>query len=200
MSHKVLRQVNRRKTKGPSVLYLADYRGKMAIKKQFKLHRDKRYFRNEVSAINQFEGYDWFPAVYEIKDNYILYEYYCHCFYNLIIGGGLSGEEKKRVLDIIISAIYDVYQKGYAHRDIHCKNVLLNDSGDVKVIDWEFFAEREEGIDFMDSYDITGSGIKDGQIYAGSVYLFDNQFKFSIPRFFNMLDLAYVRSVINKRQ
>ena len=179
MSHKVIRQINRFKKRGPSLLYLVDYHGKNAIKKQFKPHRDERYFENEVLAVNQFAEYDWFPVVYEIKDNYILYEYYPHC------------------LNIIIFAAYDIYQKGFAHRDIHCKNILLNNSGDVKIIDWEFLAEREDEIDFIDSYDVVGRGIKDGQVHAGSVYLFDKQYRFSVFRFFNTLDLDYIKNVIN---
>lgn len=198
MSHKIISRINKNKNKGPAILYLVDHYGKEAIKKEFKPQRDRVYFENEVLAIEQFSEYDWFPRVYEVKDTYILYEHGGHCLFNLLRTSTLSDRYKADILDEVIIAIYNIYSQGFAHRDIHCKNILVNDNDVVKLIDWEFLAEREEGVEFIDSYDITGSGVKEGQVYAGNVYLFDNKFKFSIPRHFGMLDLDYVKNVIER--
>ncbi len=45
---------------------------------------------------------------------------------------------------------------GYAHRDLHCKNILISED-ELIVIDWDFVIEQK--CDILHSYDLTGRGL-----------------------------------------
>lgn len=45
---------------------------------------------------------------------------------------------------------------GYAHRDLHCKNIVVNEKS-LHVVDWDFVARQRCPLEF--SYDLTGRGM-----------------------------------------
>ncbi len=65
-----------------------------------------------------------------------------------------------KVLEIhkkkLIEFIKKMNQFGYAHRDLHCKNIIVS-SDDVFVIDWDFVTKQS--CDLLFSYDLTGNGL-----------------------------------------
>ncbi len=55
-----------------------------------------------------------------------------------------------------VNFLKEMNRLGYAHRDLHCKNIILSQH-DLKVIDWDFVIE--ERCDIINSYDLTGTGL-----------------------------------------
>lgn len=45
---------------------------------------------------------------------------------------------------------------GYAHRDLHCKNIIIS-ADNLIVVDWDFVTEQR--CDLLDSYDLVGYGL-----------------------------------------
>jgi hypothetical protein len=56
----------------------------------------------------------------------------------------------------LIRFIKEMNIKGYAHRDLHCKNIIVN-KHELFVIDWDFIIEQK--CDILKSYDLTGKGM-----------------------------------------
>lgn len=120
----------------------------------------KKFMKNEVEAHNIFKQYSWYPKVYEISDNHIIYKRY---------GKNLQqskkdilnkeNEIKKQILDII----WDIFSNSFVHRDIHGRNFLIEpETQKLVLIDFEFCIENKTNNTFLNSYDIIGkkSGVE----------------------------------------
>lgn len=72
----------------------------------------------------------------------------------------LNHEERISIASDILNAILDMYIYGVCHRDVHDKNIFIED-GQIKIIDYEFFEFLQDPKPlFLNSYDITGTGLK----------------------------------------
>ncbi|MDO4176826.1 MAG: serine/threonine-protein kinase [Bacillota bacterium] len=62
------------------------------------------------------------------------------------VGGRLSAEEAIRIGQKLAEALYEIHSKGTIHRDVSLSNIMINDKGDVTLLDFgaarEFEAER----------------------------------------------------------
>ncbi len=66
---------------------------------------------------------------------------------DIIEEGGLTTEEKLEIASQIASGIYNAHHKGVIHRDIKSRNIMIDTSGTVKIMD--FGLARLEGTDHI---------------------------------------------------
>ena len=73
----------------------------------------------------------------------------------------LKRPERRRIAGQAIAIIYEIYRRGFAHRDFHSRNLFYVD-GRLKLIDFETITAfpYEKRPAFIKSYDITGSGLE----------------------------------------
>lgn len=57
---------------------------------------------------------------------------------------------------LLIQFLHGMNRLGLAHRDLHCKNILVDGTG-LWVIDWDFVAANRCSL--RDAYDVTGRGL-----------------------------------------
>jgi hypothetical protein len=54
--------------------------------------------------------------------------------------------------------LFDLWNQGYIHRDVHAENIYVSEAGVLFLCDWEHVCERESGIPFWHSPDFVGGG------------------------------------------
>lgn len=134
---------------------LIEISGKHYIKKNYINTVDGvNSFETELSALKRFQQYDWCPKLFDSGENYIIIEY----FSNELRLDQYKGAKDINLLSNILWAMLDIYCEGYAHRDIHSKNIFVTNSG-IKFIDFESVFKNNQNSDFYESYDITGKGL-----------------------------------------
>jgi hypothetical protein len=72
----------------------------------------------------------------------------------------LSRPERRQIAGQAVAMIHDIYRRGFAHRDIHARNLFYVD-GQLKLIDFETMTAYpiNRRPSFIQSYDITGHGL-----------------------------------------
>lgn len=120
----------------------------------------KKYINNEINAYDVFYDYSWYPQIYEIGNDYIIYKKYGK---NLLESKKDLLNKEKKIKREILNIIWDVHNNSFAHRDIHGKNFLIDsETQKLVLIDFEFFIEDKTNNCFLNCYDIIGkeSGIE----------------------------------------
>jgi len=120
----------------------------------------REFIKNEVEAHNIFNEYSWYPKVYEIGDNHIIYKKYGK---NLLQSNVDITNKESDIKREILNIIWDIHNNSVVHRDIHGKNFLIDpETQRLILIDFEFCTEDKTNNNFLNSYDIVGekSGIK----------------------------------------
>lgn len=171
---------------------LIHFKGRKAIKKTFLNTDDgSRAFRNEIEAYSQFKNYNWCPQLFDQHDNYIIIEYF-------------SSEKRldkcnnydTELLEEILWSVLDIFNEGYAHCDLHAKNIFVTENG-IKIIDFESM-QPQSHVDFFDSYDLTGKGLA-SPFLTGNMNILNSSYIFSIGNIFKIDTTDKVREVLNKR-
>src|SRR5690606_3329951 len=114
----------------------------------------KESFKTELSAYQIFKKYSWCPKVYAQTENSLTIEFF---------PPSQRLDQLKSLEPVILGEILwcllDIFNEGYAHCDFHAKNIYVTDNG-IKIIDFETLSPQSKTIDFWESYDVIGEGIK----------------------------------------
>jgi maltose O-acetyltransferase len=185
----MLYEIGDRKNSKRSILEVIDYNGEKAVKKLFLDTKDgKQSFNYEKLAIEKFQDYKWFPKVHEVKEMYIIYEYFDN---EQRLDRSLkryNTNMRTKVLKQIISVLIDIFSQNVAHRDFHSKNIFLTKNQEVKVIDFETIAVNiDNNSDFFNSYDVIGKGLESPYLTKNMCVF--NSSEFSISKLFSVKDI-----------
>jgi hypothetical protein len=73
----------------------------------------------------------------------------------------LSRTERRHIAGQAVAIIYEIYRRGFAHRDFHARN-LFYVNGRLKLIDFETMIALPQNArpPFVESYDVTGKGLE----------------------------------------
>ena len=86
----------------------------------------------------------------------------------------------------IIQFIKKMNQLGYAHRDLHCKNIIIS-KDDIFIIDWDFVIKQS--CDIFHSYDLTGTGLPSPHL-TNNCNIFKSFPKIGIPSVADILNIS----------
>ncbi|TCK93391.1 methyltransferase family protein [Natranaerovirga hydrolytica] len=132
------------------------------IKKEFNADTvSMDCYKKEKEAYMKFGEYSWFPQSISYQDNFFIRNYYSEDTRLDKAVQKMNHEEKEKTAGKILSIILDLYTLGYAHRDIHAKNIYYVDNH-IKLIDYETIGKYTDNQkpSFIKSYDITGKGLE----------------------------------------
>lgn len=140
--------------------------GRRYVKKVFARSPDgQSSFANERLARKVFADYKWMTPCVEFGRNW--------CFQNWLmcpmypresrldkVASSMSRFERRHIAGQAMAIIYDMYRRGFAHRDFHARN-LFYINGQLMLIDFETIAKfpRDHRPSFIKSYDVTGHGL-----------------------------------------
>jgi hypothetical protein len=141
--------------------------GRQYVKKVFIRSIDgRRSFDNERLARTEFAGHDWMTPCVELGRNWCLQNWIMCPMYPPEtrldrVAFSLSRPERRRIAGQAVAIIYEIYRRGFAHRDFHSRNLFYLD-GRLKLIDFETITTfpSEKRPPFIESYDVTGSGLE----------------------------------------
>jgi acetyltransferase-like isoleucine patch superfamily enzyme/2-polyprenyl-3-methyl-5-hydroxy-6-metoxy-1,4-benzoquinol methylase len=174
-----------------ATLELIDFGGKNAIKKTFINTSDGLLaYTKELEGLKKFQKYDWCPKVLSSDSNSVIIEYFSN---DKRLDQIFSPDES--VLKEILWSLLDIYSEGYAHCDIHSKNIFVLSEG-VKIIDYESITQFSEQISFLNSYDITGRGMESPFLTTNMGLLSDNPF--SLKKLFRYNNTEDLKSILEK--
>ncbi len=128
--------------------YIIEYDGGLAVQKVFK-DRFVSNFVSEVEGALVADDLGIGPRVYEIRDMSIVLEYledYRNTGFNKL---------KMYDLDVVrrsFGELRKLHDMGFAHFDFNPGNVMINDAGDIKLIDFEYlFRYKAPKPEFLDA-------------------------------------------------
>ncbi|SDC34097.1 glycosyltransferase [Shouchella lonarensis] len=130
------------------------------IQKQFRdTPEATACFHNEKRAQEVFSKFSWLPKWHTSDERSFTTDMYAMDNRLDTLSHVLSESAKDEVLGQIMSVILDLYVKGYAHRDIHARNIFCHNG--VQLIDYEYLIKYPDDHLplFLESYDITGQGL-----------------------------------------
>ena len=134
---------------------LIEYKNNKAIKKTFKIGREK-FLERELSFYKEFcHRESLLPILIDSGDNYFIAQYYENVLEELGI------VERNKIIrqygHKIINALKLFYDEGYAHINFTPKNIIITPKGEFKIIDFEFvYKYKNKPKSFKESYDIVG--------------------------------------------
>ncbi|MCB1386607.1 MAG: hypothetical protein KDJ80_11810 [Nitratireductor sp.] len=139
--------------------YLVYRDGRPCVLKLFSDHPEARIAYNAESlARERFAGRPWTPEWVDAGPNWILERFYPQAQRLDRVAAEMAPEARLDLAARAVRVLRDIYDAGFAHRDIHVENFFWID-GKLVLIDYETLAERPEGTAFETSYDITGKGM-----------------------------------------
>ncbi|KPP96507.1 MAG: FkbM family methyltransferase [Bacteroidetes bacterium HLUCCA01] len=139
--------------------YISYQTGQPAVLKQyFDTNDGNNSFSSELLAISLFNDRKWFPKCIKNGKRWILQEYIPNSLRLDVLVNYLNKEEKRTIAGRILDVIFEIYDSGYAHRDIHAKNIFIVDGNPI-LIDYETIIKQSKSVDFLKSYDITAKGL-----------------------------------------
>jgi thiamine kinase-like enzyme len=128
---------------------LISYQGEKAVKKTFKPSCEI-FLENEIKAYTSLKDYINIPEVLEIGQNYFITKYIAD---NYPLGQRISLKTLKKCLEIL-RKIYDL---GFSLLDFKPGNFLIDNKGNLFLIDFEFFYKYQNKPDFFECYDLIGT-------------------------------------------
>lgn len=130
------------------------------IKKVFHDSDDgRRAFRNEEIANLEFSKFPWFEPWTEHGADWFTSKFYPRKSRLDRVALIMSYEERREIAGRVLSIVLDMLVLGYAHRDLHVKNLYLLD-GKLKLKDFESLTKYngpKPGL--QNCYDVTGQGL-----------------------------------------
>ncbi|MCL2520817.1 MAG: glycosyltransferase [Spirochaetaceae bacterium] len=197
---KELKEIGDKKKSRRSSLKVVKHRtyGK-AVKKTFDDTNNDAImaFNNEKLAIERLKKYTWFPKVYKIGKNFIVYEFIDNRFRLDLIIDTYGSAKKKAILSDIVKILFDLYTENIVHRDIHLANMFYSEENGIKLIDFESMAEASfKNISFFDGYDITGKGL-DSPFLTDNMCVFHN-LEISISQKFGIKDMQDFKNIVEE--
>jgi hypothetical protein len=152
--------------------------GRRCVKKVFITSADgRRSFANERLARKVFPGHDWMTPCIEIGRNWCLQNWIMCPMYPPDarldrIAFSLTRSERRQVAGQAVGIIYEMYRRGFAHRDFHARNLFYVD-GQLKLIDFETMTALPHNCrpPFVESYDITGRGLESPYLTGHMCYV-----------------------------
>ncbi|SDC34022.1 class I SAM-dependent methyltransferase [Shouchella lonarensis] len=147
--------------------------GQSFIRKVFlQSNVGKDCFNQEKLAQKTFKQFDWMLP-WEEEDNSMFVTKMFPSEHRLdLIAPQLSKEQQQDATEQIMSIILDLYVHGFAHCDLHAKNLFYHNSR-VTLIDYETLRKYPNGHPppFFESYDLTGKGLK-SPYETGNMFFF----------------------------
>jgi len=187
---KLFKKMGDKKNSRRSILEVIEYPDcGIALKKTFLNTKDAFIaFNKEKKASEILKNNKWFPHVYEIGENFIVYEFIDN---DLRLDRSISNYnsiEKGEILSQIIKVLLDLFLKNVSHRDFHARNLFYSKETGIKLIDFESMEEEIlEDVNFFKSYDIIGIGL-DSPFYTNNMCVFSDS-KISISKIFEIKNI-----------
>lgn len=95
-----------------------------------------------------------------------------------------KGKPNKNHKNLLIKFIKGLNSLGFAHRDLHCKNIIISEKN-LWVIDWDFVTWQN--VNILKCYDITGYGLESPHLTYNT----------SIFKKFNIVSIPSVAEILN---
>jgi len=120
-------------------------------KQQLSLKDDLHRAYNEIYALKNLVHQN-ICQLFEVFENdsyiYLVIEYCPHgeLFDYIVSKKRLGEKEARHVFRQIIAAVAYIHKQGYAHRDLKPENMLLDNSKNIKIIDFGLSAKPEKGL------------------------------------------------------
>jgi 2-polyprenyl-3-methyl-5-hydroxy-6-metoxy-1,4-benzoquinol methylase/predicted Ser/Thr protein kinase len=116
-------------------------------------------FNQELLFTETFDGFDWCPRVLDAGDRSITYEYLPQRSRLDIAAGCYNAWRRYRVASQLADALLDIHAMGFAHRDVHGKNIFASRK-QIKIVDFEASVKLDgDPFPFSQAYDLTGKGL-----------------------------------------
>ena len=152
---KILGGGNYAKVRDASLIYDNDF--KYAVKiynKQSRIEPERIVnIQKEITALKKMNHPSIVKLVESIEDAwciYLVFENLKGGSFNSYVrsspGGRLNESEGRRLFTQIVEAVRHIHYKGIAHRDLKMDNLLLDENGNVKLIDFGFAITLKPGI------------------------------------------------------
>ncbi|MCC5913832.1 MAG: FkbM family methyltransferase [Balneolaceae bacterium] len=143
-------------------------------------------FQSEETAMKKFKDKSWAPQWLELGDMWLKMKHYPSALRLDQMALSMSDEEKKQIAIKVLKVIKEIYTLGYAHRDLHAKNIFVID-GDPIVVDFETLCEqRNDHKDgFLSSYDINATGLESPYMTSQMCYK-NEKFYYSLSNVLNV--------------
>jgi len=118
-------------------------------------------FEREILADEIFSGFYWKPPVVRKGPLWFDRPFYPERKRLDLLGPNLPEATRRSIAAQAVFILFDIFLAGYAHRDIHCKNMYLID-GKLKLTDYEWLEAypKNKRPPFPLCYDITGKGLE----------------------------------------
>ncbi len=136
-------------------------RGRPYLKKVF--HDDvegRAAMRAELRAAEVFGELRWMSPLLESESMWLRRRWFEPQERLDVAVQNASEDVREEMAFQAVGALFDMFRRGYAHRDFHARNLFWTE-GTLKVIDFECLGEYGNGARpaFPESYDLTGRGL-----------------------------------------
>jgi SAM-dependent methyltransferase len=131
--------------------------GDRVFRKQFRAGQTHA-LEMELLAREVFAGSPWLVPVLRVESDAIVLPQLPPDRRLDLLAPRLSASERREVAHQAVEASFDMFCRGYAHRDFHAKNLFWVD-GQLYVIDFEAMAAYDVRPAFPESYDMVGRGM-----------------------------------------
>jgi hypothetical protein len=117
-------------------------------------------WQTELKAAELFGALAWMPPVLQSGPGWLRRPWYAAEERLDRAARGASQHVRETMAVQAVGALFDMFRRGYAHRDFHARNLFWVD-GQLKVIDFECMTPFAPGPrpPFPQSYDLTGQGL-----------------------------------------
>lgn len=96
--------------------------------------------------------------------------------------------DKKRLATRLALGLFDLWNQGYVHNDVHADNIFVTEGGVLFLGDWEHFYSKDPCMPFWESPDLIGGRHahawwdKDGEVDIGKILGFNAAFAVQCAR------------------
>ena len=176
---------------------LVNFKGCKSVKKSFVANDEGiKSFLKEKEMYSLFKNCTWLPKLYEVGDNYLIYEYIDNnCRLDRILDS-LDDEKKKTILKEILYVLLEIYSYNIKHRDFHSKNIFYTTDG-VKVVDFETAEKDILKKDFFESYDVVMSEEEESPYFTNNMCVMSDSI-FSIKNKFDLKSTLELKVIVNQ--
>ena len=139
-----------------------NHAGLPAVKKEFRdTTQGASCFKNEILASQLFGEYPWILPILEQGPNWFIVPALPDETRLDIIAPTLRYSTRLEIAKQAMTALFDLFCQGYAHRDFHAKNLFWFRE-QLIITDFEHLTQYplDKRPAFPESYDVTGKGLK----------------------------------------
>jgi predicted Ser/Thr protein kinase len=104
--------------------------------------------KEEATIYQQLQGIDYYPTLYEAGENYLVMDYVQGMTFFDCLRNGVSISQKH--INEVDKALELARNRGTNPSDIHLRNLILTNDGEIKVIDVARFGQKKQCQQWLD--------------------------------------------------